>query len=225
MALYDKKEFAELCKVNTRYLSVQISRGKVILDKHDKIDTENSVNKFYVEKIYGRMDLVPKKPFTAAKPAKPIAKVLSDEEDQEDDEDVELTMEDLLADPNRKNLDYPELERIYKFLQGKKIEKDIEKNQLEIEKKKGIVVPSELIKPVFLQHNQFIVTEFKNAADEVIRIISKKKSLSVNEQAEIRGELVKTINESINKATLASIKNVTNLITDFSDKRGVGERA
>lgn len=221
MAVYTKKEFAELCKQQTNYLSVQISRGKVKLNDAGKIDTEDLHNKAYLEKIFGRMDFVPKA--AVPKPAKKAPELQG--EDFEGDDEEDMSMNELLNDPNRKNLAYPELERIYKYLQGRKIEKEMEVKQIEIEKKKGVVVPSELIKPVFLQHNQFIVTEFKNATDEIIRMIAKKKNLSVNEVAEIRGALTDTINESINKATISSQKNVTNLINDFSDKRGVGQSA
>ncbi len=225
MAIYTKKEFAELCKQGTNYLSVQIKRGKLILSADGKIDTADSINKSYLEKIYGRMDFVPDPKKEAVRLSSIKTEKPEPPSDEEGESDEEVAIDSLLNSENRSNLSYPELERIYKYLQGKKIEKDIEKNQLDIEKKKGVVVPSELIKPVFLQHNQFILTEFKNTADEIIRRIAKKKDLNVNEMAEIRGEMVQCINEAVNKAIAASTKNIVNIITDFSDKRGVGERA
>lgn len=225
MAIYTKKEFAELCKQQTNYLSVQIGRKKVLLNADGLIDTTEPVNKAYLEKIYGRMDFVPQDKPKAVKLSEITLPPGLEYIPEQEEEDEESSMEALLANPNRKNLPYPELERIYKYLQGKKIERDIEKTQLDIEKKKGVVVPSELIKPIFLQHNQFIITEFKNTTDEIIRRIAKKKDLGVNEVAEIRGEMVACINEAVNKAIAASTKNIVNIITDYSDKRGVGERA
>ena len=84
-------------------------------------------------------------------------------------------------------------------------------------------MPSELIKPVFLQHNQSILTEYKNATDEIIRIFSKKRSLTVDEVAEIKTDLVKTINNAINNAIIISSKSIDSIISDHSDKRGIGE--
>lgn len=64
-----------------------------------------------------------------------------------------------------KNNDTPTLTnstKKLKYLDTIKRTKEIEKLQIEIQKKKGEVVPVELIKPVILQHNQSILTEFKN---------------------------------------------------------------
>jgi hypothetical protein len=206
MALLSKKEFAQQCNIETKALSVQISRGKVIVE-NDLIDTNNDKNRAFLEKYMGRDREIDKLP--PKEPTKTIKTSSNEPEDGKDDSNI----------PS-----FTESERLLKHLDTQKRQKEIEKLEIDISKKRGEVIPSDLVKPIFLQHNQSIVTEFKNAADDFIRTISKKKALSVNETAEIRGKLVEIINQAMNKATTASVKAVDVIISDFSEKRGVGER-
>lgn len=196
MALLTKKEIAELCGLETKNLSVYITRGKVIVGKNDLIDTNVDKNKSFIEKRKGKISDVKIQTTTVIE-----SKVSEQSEGQS----------------------YTESERQLKYLDTIKRQKEIEKLDIEIQKKRGEVVPSELIKPVFLQHNQSIITEITNRCDEFIRIFSKKRTLTVNEVAEVRGEVVSWVNESMNKAILASIKSVENIITEHSEKKGVGE--
>lgn len=196
MALLTKKEIAELCGLETKNLSVYIMRGKVIVGKNDLIDTNVDKNKSFIEKRKGKISDVKIQTTTVIE-----SKVSEQSEGQS----------------------YTESERQLKYLDTIKRQKEIEKLDIEIQKKKGEVVPSELIKPVFLQHNQSIITEFKNATDEIIRIFSKKRSLTVEEVAEIKGETTETINNAINKATFSTIKSVESIVSEHQDKKNVGE--
>lgn len=210
MAKIPKKEFAELCGLTTGNLGNYIKRGHVVC-VHDLIDTTNPTNLRFLEKRSAK-DKADKQPAEGQKPkkttaAQPKGKEIPDIED--------LTPEEVPS--------YEESERKLKYLDTLKREKEIEKLQIDIDKKKGVVVPSELIKPVFLQHNQNIVQEFKNTADEIVRTFSKKHSLGANEVAEIKGELVACINSAIKKAVHASISQVKNIINEHSIKKEVGE--
>lgn len=209
MALLSKKEFAAACGIKTNTLSVQIMRGKVICE-NELIDSNNEKNKFFLEKQSSRKQ-------------EPVEK--------QEKTSIEIVKQSIIPDntplkdvESNEGQSYTESERQLKYLDTLKRRKEIEKLEIDIQKKRGEVVPSELIKPVFLQHNQSIITEFKNATDEVIRIFSKKKSLTINEVAEIKGELIQSINVAIGKATLASVKGVESIILNHSEKRGVGER-
>ena len=224
MAKYTTKEFAALCNIKTNYLSVKINRDKaVVIGSDGLIDDKDERNKRFLEKIYGRMDMVPKSapmPTTPPKQKKPI----QDDEDNSDGESAIATLEDLLSDPNRSNLPYPELERIYKYLQGKKIEEDIKKTKIEISKKKGEVIPYDLIKPLFAMHNQSILTEFKNTTDETLRSIAHRYKIPITEVASIKGEWVHSLNTAIANAIKLSVKSVGNIVQEYSEKKGVGQR-
>jgi hypothetical protein len=206
MAFLTKKDFAALCGIATNVLSTYIRRGKVVC-KNDLIDTTHEFNVRFLEKQAGK------------------------EKGKADKQNAPKVNQET---PPAKSSPAPEVndgevpplivsERLLKFLDTQKREKEIEKLQIDIDKKKGIVVPSELIKPVFLQHNQFIVTEIKNFGDEFMRRIVKKYGLNVNEEAEMKGDLVTHLNNAIKKATQASIKAVTNIINEHSQKKSIGE--
>lgn len=214
MARLTKKEFGELCGIAEKNVYTYIQRGNVLMGDDGYIDTNADKNVLFVQKRQS------KKSINEVAAAQQLPKYAQKSKSYEE---IENEGEDSDEDSNG----IPSLttsERKKKHLETIKIAQEIELLKLREEKLKGIVVPSELIKPLFLQHNQSIVSEFKNTADEIIRAIGKRKSLNANEMAEIKGELVKIINVSIGKATKASVKAVDIIINDFSDTRGKGER-
>lgn len=200
MALLSKIELCEMCNVKPKDFSIYVKRGNIIL-KDELIDSNNEINKKFIEKRKSRFANIQTPVVIESKP------IIQQSQPQEQSE----------------GQSYTESERQLKYLDTIKRQKEIEKLDIEIQKKRGEVVPSDLIKPVFLQHNQSIITEITNRCDEFIRIFSKKRSLTVNEVAEVRGEVVSWVNESMNKAILASIKSVENIITEHSEKKGIGE--
>lgn len=214
MARLNKKEFGELCGIGVNNVTTYSLRGKIVIGKDGFIDTTNETNQLFIEKRKSKKDS-PSEPAskTAAKPRAKTYEEIEGESEGEDSDEDSTGIPSLTTSERKK-----------KHLETIKIAKEIDLLNLREEKLKGIVVPSELIKPLFLQHNQSIVSEFKNTADEIIRAIAKRKSLNANEIAEIKGELVKIINVSIGKATKASVRSVDIIINDFSDTRGKGER-
>lgn len=202
MPIVDKKEFSKLCGKPVNKLWTYIDRGKIILLGDGKLDTNDPRNKAFLEKWAARTDTN-----TPIQTPTILESKIQPTQPQEQSE----------------GQSYTESERQLKYLDTIKRQKEIEKLEIEIQKKKGEVVPSELIKPVFLQHNQSIITEFKNATDEIIRIFSKKRSLTVEEVAEIKGETTETINNAINKATFSTVKAVESIVSEHSERKAIGE--
>jgi len=199
MALYSRRQFCDLTNINQAYLTTYINRGKIKINNNDLIDDTVRENSLFIKKKIGVK-------------FSPIIK--EDEDEKEEEDNIQYV---------KKNNDQYDLNIIKTKIEIKKKNEEYEKIKLQNSKLKGEVVPTELIKPVFLQHNQSIITEYKNATDEIIRIFSKKRSLTVNEVAEIKTELVKTINNAINNAIIVSSKSIDSIISDHSDKRGIGE--
>ncbi len=212
MAIYSKKEFSSLCGIETKNLSNYINRKNVIATKDGFIDDSVDKNRAFLAKRRSKSSQ--KKIMTTVSKIEKNKKTV-----QTEDESDENSFSD-----SHEGQTLEESQRHLKYLDTQKRLKEIEKLEIEIAKKKGEVIPSELIGPCVLQHNQSIITEFKNTADEIIRIIAKKKSLSVNEMAEIKGDLVVCINTSIQKATTLTANTIENIISDYSEKRGIGER-
>lgn len=214
--LKTKQQVAGLLGINTRHLAVLIKRGKLICSG-DSIDIQQTDNKAYISKQQNSNKKGAKAvKLDEVKVPKQIPRTETYiEPDTEDDEDE--------SDPD-KIPDYHVSETKLKFLDTKKREREIALLKIKEDKIRGTVIPSELVKPVFLQHNQSIITAMKNMMDEKLREIAKKHSLNVNEVADIKGNWVTGLNESIDKATKASIKAVDNIISEHSEKKSVGER-
>jgi len=214
MALLTKNEFAEQCGIQTKALSVYIQRGKVVV-VNEHLDTNNDRNKAFIEKNKGKKrekELIKDIP-TIAPTVKHQVNIDDFDDDvlNEDDEDSEV----------------PALyvsEKLLKHLDTKKREREISLLKIKEDKIRGIVIPSDLIKPVFLQHNQYILMEQKNADEEILTMYAHKYSMSLEDIAFMRGEYVKRRNAAVQKAAESSAKAVENIVRDFSDKRGVGER-
>jgi hypothetical protein len=206
MAVYSKKELSALVGIEPKNISVYHRRGKLqMID--GKIDTENLLNAAFLEKYRGRNSSKITNPETEPNKVPPITP----------------PTDDILIIPTESQ-SYTESERQLKYLDTLKRKKEIEKLDIEIAKKKGEVVPTELLNPIVLQNNQSMVTQFKYTVDEIIRIFSAKMQLSGVDQAEIRGKCIKEINKASDKATEATINAIEVIINEYSEKRGVGER-
>ena len=205
MALLTRKEFARACGMEQNSLAVYLKRGDVVLD-NDFLDTDDPKNKMFIERRVAKGKV----------PSNPI---------QTEYVNGQAVITENKSKPTDDGIpDYAESERRVKYYDALKREKEVEKLELDIQKKRGEVIPSELIPPVILQHNQSIITSIKNEFDEWLRNHAKRYDLGVNEIAEIRTQAVQWINTGMNKATAMSVRAVENIVKDYQDKRGVGER-
>ena len=206
MAKYTKKEFAERCGMKTNMLAVYISpkHSKVIVGEDGFIDSENPINAHFLQKRIAK-GKVKQKPLQSRQ--------VSDFDD--DDE---------LSDPDSDIPTYEESERRVKYFDALKREKEVEKLNLDIQKKRGEVIPFELITPVLIQHNQSILTAYKNEFDEWLRNVAKRYGFTNTDLADARGQAATWMNDAMNKATDMSVSAIDGIVDDYAEKRGVGER-
>lgn len=197
MARFTQKEFADECGVGTNYLSTYKRGGYINVSEDGTIDSEDPVNARFLEKRIGRAQ--------------------RQKEEREEKKAVDPITGGALPE-------YEESERLVKFWDSKKREKEVEKLQIEIDKKKGEVIPSELIIPLFLQHNKSIVTSFNNVCNAILSEYAKKKDFSPEETSDMRGRMIASINEGIRDAQNLTKAVVKSIIEEYADKRGVGER-
>lgn len=133
-------------------------------------------------------------------------------EDEDDEEEVTGESMTLLSKKKMK------ADTAYKLRQE-------ELARLRIQKQRGILIPTALVKVVFKQHSQSILVEFKNSVDSILTILRKRKNLDANEVAEIRGELQQAINDSVGKSISRSQKSISNIVNEYAEKKEVGERS
>lgn len=66
--------------------------------------------------------------------------------------------------------------------------------------------------------------EQKNADDEMLTFLGHKYEISGADLADIRSKWVSLRNAAVRKATEQSIKSIDNIVNDYAEKRGVGQR-
>jgi hypothetical protein len=233
MALHLKKDFAKMCGLTTGNLTVYITRKKVIASG-DYIDDSILTNQEFLVKRRNAPHFKSEGPvfnppkLRAIKPDTTLPEVPNVVNDDEEDEVSDDDFEKLLKQSD--NLG--ELFKVTTDLEKKKTIVEIQKKRKEIslltireEKFKGILIPTDLIRTLIQQHSRSTATEFKNSIDSILTKISKKKDLSVTEQAELRGELLDVINKTVDKSVDLTEKLLGRIVNEFIEKRDVGERS
>jgi hypothetical protein len=201
MALHSKRQFAELCGIPTKTLAIYISRGKVSVF-NDLIDDTSPENQY----------------FLASKSIKS-----SENSNQQAVSAPKDAAKAHVIQPNIQEGIFA-LDQRLKVLEAKKKERELAILAIKEDKMRGEVIPSDLVKILFLQHFKTVGASFRNSIENVITNIAKRKSLNINEIAEIRADLNDIINSSIKSSIDESKKNISNIISEYSTKRGVGER-
>jgi formylmethanofuran dehydrogenase subunit D len=196
MAEYDKKEFAALCGLETKNLAVYARRGKVVV-VDGKIDDKNPVNALFIEK---RKVKTPK----STPVQQPKEKKQSNEKEPEVNSLVKAAEEKALLDLLKR--------------QG-----EIDLQNIELQKKRGELVPVEAIKSLLIVHSESIKTAYVDASEALLLRISQRKQLTTNESVELRKELAQLVNKAIDDAISASKKTLLSVTQDFMRKRGVGQ--
>jgi hypothetical protein len=204
MALLTKKDFAARCNLATRELSTYIKRGKVVC-VDDLIETTNEANRAFLEKWSGRNRTRQK-----SKAANEV-QVPNSENSVNEGNQQEIIPE------------LSESERRLKYLETEKRGREIEKLQIEIDKKKGEVVPSGLLIPLIERHNHFLQAGFVEAGEKFLAIVMKKYEISAADLNDYNSSLARSITSAIDKAIKGSKSSFANIIQEFAVTRGVGE--
>ncbi len=212
MALLSKREFAASTGQNTKTLATYIGRKKVIVNKKGQIDTNNEVNKTFIAmKAWRKMDKSMPADAAAAieneSPAINLPKIRSKKTDS--DEDYEL-IPDIITSEKR-----------YKHALAQKTEAQHELDLLKIEKLKGDVIPSGPIEQIVYQRQKYWVDHAKIAFEKALMEISHKYELTSEDMAYYRGQNTKLINDAVLSSAMEFSNNLTNIISEFTVKKGV----
>lgn len=247
MAIYTRKEFSELCGMTPGNLSNYVKRGHVLPNADDMIDTSEMKNAYFFEKRRS----MPPKPVKIIEPKVP--EVVNSENPEVAEAIISEPVEELppikvhpqpvninpkklptkkISDANTyvdSNYDPAvvrrfELENAQKDANLRKTLKEIAILELKEQKQRGEVIPTDIVMPIMAQHFKSVTTEFKQGAEQLLVILQAKHGFSRDQMAEYRGNLIKIINDSIKKAVAESEKSIENIVSEYSTKKGVGER-
>ncbi len=201
MSNLSKKDFAALCGMPTNKLAVYIKRNKVFEDKNGFFDTNNELNALFIKK--NNIE-------------KPIG-------NSETEQPGTQKKEERTGSTANKRDSLLELEKEKKVADIKKLEIETRISLLKEEKLMGSAMPIEMVKTIIATLSKSFIGEFKNGADEIIRMLVKTKSYDHKEVAEIRGQLSKIINSAMGKSLTNAKKEMKVISENYSETRGVGE--
>jgi len=190
---HSKKKFASLCGIETKNLSVYIGRKKVIVE-NDLIDDSDPANRLFIEKCKLRV------PKIKTVPAKGKSR------------SVKESKNSLLMSAEAK----AELDLL-------KRQNEIDLQKLEIQKKRGELVPVEGIASLLIVHSESIKVAYMDGSENLLNRISQKKQLTSTERSDLGKELKVIVNNAIDQAIAASKKTLLSVTQDYSRKRGVGQ--
>lgn len=103
--------------------------------------------------------------------------------------------------------------------QTQKLQHEIEMQQAQLNKMAGKLIPTDLVIGLFQQNFKSFIDAFKNGADALLVDIAKKARLSRNDVAELRGQLIKVINSSVDEGVDNSMRTVKNIVDEYSQGR------
>lgn len=218
MALHTKKEFAAMCGMDTKKLSVYAGRKPVkVVYSGEYVDDSIEPNKSFLKKRQSIMADAPK--LVAKKDPKIV-------ENQPEVPDISAPNFEKPDKPNVKSPKRDTTGTLYEEKTEAEIEKikvDTRLKLLQEKQKKGQSMPTDAAKVMIAQLGKAFITKFQVAADNFLMEIAKTKDLSRTEVALMRNRLAEIINDSSSESVEEAKRYMRAVIKEISIKRGVGE--
>lgn len=225
MALHKKAEFAEICGITTSNITQYIKRGKLI-PSGDYIDDSIDPNKSFLKK---RLELLKIKEYhdePAPDPQKkPTAgQVIKEMQYKPPVHRIPIVPNVEPTDKHIKKNDLFNLDMEQKELDIEQSREVLELTKIKKEKAMGLVVPTPQVKNLIAQLGKSFTTAFYNTSDVILSRLAKKYGISIEDVAALRGELRQDINKSVGEAVTETKLHLKNIVNEYSERRGVGEK-
>ena len=210
MALHSKKDFAETVGLKTNALAVYIKRKKIILSG-DYIDDSLATNRDFIEKrarvllkneVKGRPATREPQAPNVKPPQTPKPPVPNVEEAEEEGGSL-----------------FQKIER----LKAAKLREEIELLKIKKHKLNAELIPTELVKPLFMQFSKSLTTAYQNELDSMLMEIAHKTKLSNKDRAYFKKRVIEVINQSNKEGVEDTKKNIKHIADQYAEVRGRGE--
>lgn len=203
MALLSKKDFANHCGVNTRRLSVEISRSKVVEDENEMIDPDHEKNIAFFARI-------------KSKQASKSQQVPRDETWVEpelgEEKDEAGIMSLAVSEKRKKHFDATTQQSIAVL------------KELDIQRKTGEAIPTVAVEALFDEALRLFAIGYRDLYEREVQKISVMAGFSAKDIADLRNSGINNIN-LVYKNTIELCKSsISVIVGDNALKRGVGER-
>lgn len=216
MAYHIKARFADLCGIEKNKLAVYIKRGKVICSG-DVIDDTLDINRAFIEKWQHKTgaektvhDPVISKPVgkipKIEKPVAPVPKTPN------------------IQAPNEFMFAGNQLDTQIKTVELERKLEDLEIAKLKRQKMSGESMPTDLVKNTISVYSRSVSRSFNNAADNLLVEFQTMADISREQVSAMRGKLNAIVNKAINDAYENAIDMVDNIVDEYSETRGKGDR-
>ena len=245
MALVTREEFAVLCKTTVGIVNTNVSREKITVSGK-LIDTLNPLNKVFMklykarasEKARGGVKSKPAARQTKPKQYEPLTNVeyindIYNDIVEKIDGNGNKTFEPYESAANKKqrakqNKDDGEsvdFERRKKVADALKAEWQAEKEQLQVEKMMGNLMPVDLVEEIIRINIQDIFKTFEN---DLINVASIYCDILAGGDREKLSKLVATLRQhltrNVDRVKQTAAKQVESCINEYSETRSRGER-
>ncbi len=208
MPLYNKKGFSTLTGINNKDISIYKKRQKIvyaIVEGKEMIDSEDPINQAFIEE---RIIAMAKKGKPAQ--AKPTASPSGNSDESAPAGESGGSIYDLVEEKKRLDVEIAK--------------REIVKRDIDIEKKRGEVIPVSPIENIVFKYKQYLITQQKIAYEAFLNEIGQKYAMLGEDISYFRGRFIKGINSSFATADTDFNHNLDIILQEFSIKRGVGER-
>ena len=203
MAIYTKKEIAEILGIKTNTLSIYVGRDKIFLE-NDSINSENPKNAAFIKKFLDKKaGKLGDKTVTVNESSKKTDIILNEKP-------VELGKSD------KKTLSQYELDREKKYADLLLVEVNTRIANLKEKKLIGDLMPLELCKSLIQVQSESIRQAFIESCENMIVVISQKKQLTNIEIVDIREKITMSINKSIDAAINFSKRKIKAISLEYS---------
>lgn len=210
MALLTRKEFGVKCGIKSGDLSNYIKRGKVLVE-NDRIDDAALINAAFVDKALANARKKPQKESenAVAPPAgdKPVATPKPKAKPPKPDGNSDRFTERF------------DLETEKKKAEIKKLARETETAELKHEKWIGKLIPTDMVKSLFVHTIKNYTRNFKQDAEKIVQEFAKRTKMNRNDMADMKSQLVLAINHASENSDLESKNGIKNIVMEYSEAR------
>lgn len=198
-----------MCGLKVKHLYTYVQRKQVIVGENELVDDGDQVNQLFLEKMRAKVRKpalpLPEKEITpTGKPRAPLKEEPEDEDDEEDQTLLKISRE-------KGNLD---------LMQRRNA---LELQKIEIQKKRGELVPTDSVLNLVVLHSESIKTAYVDASEKLILIIAARHQMDSAELTEVRNKFLTIINGAVDQSIDNSKKFLKSIVKEYSVKRGVGQ--
>lgn len=223
MALVSRKEFAVIAGLGYKVLNVYIGRGKIV-PSGDYIDTL----------------FVPNADFLRGKGIDPENITLGSAPVVEQKKEiVPVVAQRKYAAPiikeskiieNKKEFRLPELKSTYgleaekKALEVEKLKKENRILSAKAEKLEGALIPTELVKSVIIELSEAMKIAYGESLETYTVVVGAQVKLNNEQISNIKKHFSGLINDTLKKQIEIAKKMISNIVDEYSETKGRGER-